>query len=185
LSEEGTQLIRLLISTAAYLIANSVGLLVAVLLLPGFRIDFMAFITAVLIFSAFQTFAGPLVTKLSLKKMPQLVGGISLVTIFFGLLVTDLIMPRMEMGGIANWLAATLLVWIGALIAALLLPIYVFKQLRDNSKERAEEMERDAERAARAAEQAAASAEAAAQAASPARSEPGKPPQREVPPKST
>jgi hypothetical protein len=43
--------------------------------------------------------------------------------------VTDLIMPGMELGGIANWLAATLLVWIGSLVASILLPLYVFRQL--------------------------------------------------------
>jgi hypothetical protein len=36
------------------------------------------------------------------------------------------------MGGLPNWLAATLLVWLGSLIAEILIPIYVFKQLRSN-----------------------------------------------------
>lgn len=156
---------KFLISTASYLLANAAGLLAAALLLPGFQIDLVAFLTAVLIFSAFQTFAGPLVTKMSLKKMPQLVGGIALVTIFFGLLITDLIMPRMSMGGIANWLAATLLVWLGSLIATIFIPIYVFKEVRGNQRERREEMEAEMKRATSAAEQAAASAAAAAAAA--------------------
>lgn len=158
-------MVKFLVSTAAYLVANAAGLLAAVLLLPGFQIDFLAFMTAVLIFSAFQTLAGPLITKLSLKKMPQLIGGIALVTIFFGLLVTDVLMARMEMGGIANWLAATLLVWIGSLIATILLPIYVFKQLRDKKQHDRMEMEQDVDRAVAAAERAAASAAAAARAA--------------------
>ncbi|WP_172294519.1 phage holin family protein [Pseudoruegeria sp. HB172150] len=158
-------MIKFLISTAAYLLANGAGLLVATLILPGFHIDFLAFVVAVLIFSAFQTFAGPLVTKLSLKQMPQLVGGIALVTIFFGLLVTNMLMPKMEIGGIANLLAATLLVWLGAIIATILIPIYVFKELRENKKEREEEIEQDAQRAVAAAEQAAAAAESAARSA--------------------
>ena len=158
-------MIKLLISAATYLLANAAGLLAAVLLLPGFQIDFTAFITAVLIFSAFQTLAGPMITKMSLKKMPQLVGGIALVTIFFGLLLTDLLMERMSMGGIANWLAATLLVWLGALIATLLIPIYIFKEVAENRKERREEMEAEMARATSAAERAAASAAAAAAAA--------------------
>jgi hypothetical protein len=36
------------------------------------------------------------------------------------------------MGGLSNWLAATLLVWLGSLVAEILIPIYVFKQLRSN-----------------------------------------------------
>lgn len=128
-------MIRLLLSAAAYLIANAVGLLLAVLLLPGFRIGPLAFILAVLIFSGIQTLAGPLLTKISLRNMPQLMGGISLVTIFIGLFITDLIMAEMQIGGISNWLAATLLVWLGSLITTILLPLYVFKQLRDDVRE--------------------------------------------------
>ena len=119
---------KFLISTAAYLAANAVGLLAASVLLPGFRIDVLSFVTAVLTFSAFQILAGPVMAKLSKKWIPQLLGGIALVTIFLGLLVTDLLMDGIAIGGIANWLAGTLLVWIGSLIATIILPIYVFKQ---------------------------------------------------------
>ena len=101
-------MIRFLISTVAYLAANAVGLLVAVLLLPGFVIDPLSFVIAVGIFSLVQTVLGPLITKISFKSFPQLMGGIALVTIFVGLLVTDMIMSSMEIGGISNWLAATL-----------------------------------------------------------------------------
>lgn len=158
-------MIKFLLSAAAYLIANAVGLLVAIIILPGFNIGFSAFILAVLIFSALQTVAGPVLTKLSLRQFPQLIGGISLVTILFGLLVTSLIMSEMEIGGIANLLAATLLVWIGSLLATILIPIYVFKQLRESADQRFESVQAEADRAAAAAEQAAKAAEAAAKAA--------------------
>ena len=132
---KGPAVIRMLYSAATYLVANAVGLLIAMLLLPGFRINPTGFILAVLIFSAIQTVAGPLITKISLKSLPQLIGGIALVTIFIGLFLTDLIVQGMEIGGISNWLAATLLVWLGSLIAGILLPIYVFKQLTEQKDE--------------------------------------------------
>jgi hypothetical protein len=119
----------------AYLVANAVGLLVAVVLLPGFTIDALSFVVAVAIFSLVQTVLGPLITKISFKSFPQLMGGIALVTIFAGLFVTDTIMAGMEIGGISNWLAATLLVWLGSLIASILLPLYVFKQLAEKARE--------------------------------------------------
>lgn len=147
-------MIRFLVSTAAYLIANAVGLLVAVLLLPGFTVDVLSFVVAVLIFSLIQTVAGPLVTKLSMKHMPQLLGGIALITIFLGLLVTASIMPAMEIGGISNLLAATLLVWLGSLLASILLPIYVFKQLAENAKDNRAATEEATARANAAAERA-------------------------------
>jgi hypothetical protein len=122
-------LVRFLISTLAYLAANAIGLLVAVILLPGFGVDPLAFVVAVAIFSLVQTVLGPLITKLSMKNFPQLMGAIALVTISVGLFATDIMMTGMEIGGVANWLAATLLVWLGSLIASILLPLYVFKQL--------------------------------------------------------
>lgn len=155
-------MIRFLISTAAYLIANAVGLLVAVLLLPGFNIDFVAFVVAVLIFSLVQTISGPLVTKLSMKHMPQLLGGIALITIFLGLLITAAIMPAMEIGGISNLLAATLLVWLGSLFASILLPIYVFKQLSEKAKDNRAATEEATARANAAAERAERAAQKAA-----------------------
>lgn len=122
-------MVRFLISTLAYLCANAVGLLLSVVLLPGFVVDPLSFVVAVAIFSLIQTVLGPFIAKLSLKNFPQLMGGIALVTIFVGLFLTDILMNGMSIGGIANWLAATLLVWIGSLVASILLPLYVFKQL--------------------------------------------------------
>jgi hypothetical protein len=127
-------MIRFLWSTAAFLVANAVGLALATILLTGFTIGPLSFVVAVLIFSAVQAVAGPLITKISLKSFPQLMGGIALVTIFFGLFVTELIMSDMQIGGLSNWLAATLLVWLGSLVASVLLPIYVFKQLADRKE---------------------------------------------------
>jgi hypothetical protein len=128
------RVIRFFWSTLAFLVANAIGLLVAVVLLPGFTIDVPAFVIVVAVFSLLQSVLGPLITKISSKSFPQLMGGIALVTISVGLFVTDIIMEGMEIGGIANWLAATLLVWIGSLVASILLPIYVFKQLPENAK---------------------------------------------------
>ena len=122
---------RILMSTLMYLTANAVGLLLAVILLSGFKIGALAFVVAVLIFSVVQGLSRPMITKLSEKHVPQLMGGVALVTILLGLIVTSLIVGGMEIGGIANLLAATLLVWIGSLIAEILLPAYVFKGLRE------------------------------------------------------
>lgn len=126
-------MIRFLLSIFAYLIANAIGLLIAIMLLPGFTVDPLSFVIAVAIFSLVQIVLGPVITKISMKNFPQLMGGIALVTIFAGLFVTDMIMAGMQIGGIANWLAATLLVWLGSLIASILLPIYVFKQLAEKA----------------------------------------------------
>lgn len=123
---------RFLVSVLAYLVANAVGLLLAIILLDGFRVGFAAFIVAVVIFCAVQAVAEPMLKKVSAKNAPQLMGGISLITIFLGIWITSLLVTDMEIGGLANWLAATLLIWIGSLIASFLLPVYVFKSLRES-----------------------------------------------------
>ena len=122
-------------SLLAYLLANAAGLLLATLLLPGFRIDVLSFVFAVALFSGIQTLLGPLVTKTAIQYIPQLRGGIALVTIFVVLFIVDILMDGFHMGGLSNWLAATLLVWIGSLVAAILLPIYVFKELVQHHRE--------------------------------------------------
>lgn len=127
-------MIRFGYSILAFLVANAVGLILAAALLDGFSVGPVAFVVAVVIFSAVQGLTGPLLTKISLKSFPQLMGGISLVTIFVGLWITSLLVDGMQIGGLANWLAATLIVWIGSLIASVLLPIYLFKALRDGEK---------------------------------------------------
>ena len=110
---------KTLVSVAAYLIANAAGLLLAILLIDGFSVAFTAFVVAVLIFCIAQAIANPIASKISKKYAPQMMGGIALVAIFFGLLITSVIVSGMTIGGIANLLAATLLVWLGSLIAQL------------------------------------------------------------------
>ena len=123
---------KFILSAVAYLIANAVGLLLAARLLQGFSIDPLSFLIVVVAFSVIQAVLSPIVTSLSRKHLPQLMGGVALVTVFIGLFVTDLILDGMVIGGISNWLASTLLVWLGSLIATILIPRYVFRQLGES-----------------------------------------------------
>jgi len=130
-------MMRLLISTAATIIANAVGLLLAALVLTDFTIDALSFVVVLLVFTGVMILTGPLVTKIALTSMPQIRGSIALVSAFIGLKVTEWLMPGFTMGDasnwLSNWLAATLLVWLGSLVAEILLPLYVFKSLARNA----------------------------------------------------
>ncbi|WP_085868208.1 hypothetical protein [Pseudoruegeria aquimaris] len=127
-------MMKMLISAVFTTLANAVGLLLAWLLLPNFSIDFISFVIVVLLFTAITVVAGPLLTKMSLKNLPALQGGVALVTVFVGLVITNLILPGLTIGGISNLLAATLLVWLGSLIAAIVLPMYLFKETLEKHK---------------------------------------------------
>lgn len=120
---------RFVLSTAAHLIANAVGLILASLLLPGFAIGFLGVIIVTLVFTVVSVVLLPIIRKISEKKLPELLGGISLIVTFVGLIVTELLVSDFTIGGVANLLAATLIVWLGALIAGVLLPKYLFPSL--------------------------------------------------------
>ncbi|MBE1285461.1 MAG: hypothetical protein GJ676_19265 [Rhodobacteraceae bacterium] len=110
-----------------HLVGNTAGLILAMLLLPGFTIDPLSILVVVVVFTLAQVVLGPLITKLSEKNVPALMGGIALVIVFFGLILTDMLATGFSIGGISNLLAATLLVWLGALIANVALQNFVFK----------------------------------------------------------
>jgi low temperature requirement protein LtrA len=119
---------RYIKSAVLYLLCNAAGLLLATLLLTGFRISWTAFFVAVLLMSVVLALIAPVARRIAEKRAPQLMGGISLVAIFLSLLVTSLLVSGMEIGGIGSWVAGTVIVWIGSLIASFLLPSLVFRE---------------------------------------------------------
>lgn len=120
---------RFVLSSAAHLIANAIGLTLANILLPGFSIGLLGIVIVTLVFTVVSVVLLPIVRKVSEKKLPELLGGLSLVVTFAGLLITEMLVSDFTIGGIANLLAATLIVWLGALIAGVLLPKYLFPSL--------------------------------------------------------
>ena len=120
---------RFVLSAAAHLIANAIGLILANVLLPGFTIGFLGVVIVTLVFTVVSVVLLPIIRKVSEKKLPELLGGLSLVVTFAGLLITEMLVSDFTIGGIANLLAATLIVWLGALIAGVLLPKYLFPSL--------------------------------------------------------
>ena len=113
---------KTLVSALFYLAANAVGLLVAKFAIPGFQIDWLSFIVVVIVFSAILAVIGPLIEDTARKQAPAVMGGIALLTVGAGLFLTSLLMRGLVIGGFVNWIAATLLVWIGSVAASLILP---------------------------------------------------------------
>ena len=105
----------------------AIGLLAAALLLEDFSINTGSFVIAVLIFSAATFILGPLITKIALTSAPYLMGGIALVTVLVGLVVTKLLSDGIEIDGIATWIIATLVIWVFSMIGAWFLPWMLVK----------------------------------------------------------
>jgi len=119
---------KLLQTIVTLLVGNAAGVGLASLILgPGFRLSLMSFLLAVAIFTAIEAAAKPLLEKAANRWVPQIIGSLSLLAVFVGLKVTQLLMPEMVISGISNWLAATLIVWLVSLIVQIFLPMFLFK----------------------------------------------------------
>ncbi len=129
-------MVRFLASTALHLIANAVGLLAAALVLPGLRIQPLGFVVAVLIFTAIEVLLGPFVTKMAMKYAPALRGGIALVTTFIGLAITSVLTDALRIEGALTWVLAPFIVWVFVLVAAILLPLVLFKKVLGEARNR-------------------------------------------------
>jgi hypothetical protein len=72
-----------------------------------------------------------------MTSLPALRGGVALVTTLVGLIVTTLVSSGIHITGLSTWVLATLIVWLFALFATLILPLIIFKRtlekVRDHS----------------------------------------------------
>jgi hypothetical protein len=125
---------RMLATAALSLLANAIGLVLAILLLSGFSIDVTAFITAVVLFTLAAVIAEPILTKISQKNLPAMAGGVALVTTFVGLFLTSILLDGMNTGGMTNLFLATFIVWLGALIAGIFLSKFLLKKYLQSNK---------------------------------------------------
>jgi putative membrane protein len=121
-------MIRLLIRLVIMLLANAIGLIIAAAILPDMTISGAAFIIAVLIFTAIEVLAEPLLGNIAQRSVPALRGGVALIATFIGLVITAAVSSGLSITGVSTWLLATLIVWLAALIAALILPIFMVKK---------------------------------------------------------
>lgn len=129
-------MVRMLASTALYLLANAVGLLAAAWLLDGFHLEPLGFVIAVVIFTVAQALFGPFVTKVALQYAPALRGGIALVTTLVSLIITTLVSDGLRIEGLTSWLLAPVLIWAVVLVAAILLPMVLFRKTLKNARDR-------------------------------------------------
>lgn len=129
-------MIRFLAQTALTIIANGIGLLAAATFLDGFSIDLVSFVIAVLFFTVVTVVLGPLIFKTAVANANYLVGGIALVTILVGLLLTDWFSDGISIDGVGTFVLATLIVWIFSVLASVVLPLFLFKSVISGQKEK-------------------------------------------------
>ncbi len=128
-------MVRFLASVVLRLLANAVGVLLAAWLLDGFSVTAAGFVWVVLFFTVVEVVLDPLVLKMAIRYVPALRGGVALVTTLVGLIVTTVVSNALPITGLRAWVVGTLIVWLGGVLAALLLPLFVFKSLREQRRQ--------------------------------------------------
>jgi uncharacterized membrane protein YvlD (DUF360 family) len=125
--------IRFVVRTLVSLAGNAIGLIIAAIVLDDMSIDVLSFVVAVVIFTVVLALTRPFIEAQLRRRGPRALGGVSLIATFIALVITDLLSSGLSISGIVTWLAATVIVWAGALIAVFVLP---FLGLRKYMEER-------------------------------------------------
>ncbi len=124
-------MVRLIVRTGVLLAANAVGLIVASLVLDGFEIDVTGFIIALVVFTVALALMQPFLASSLRRRGSSALGGVALIATLVALIVTDLLTDGLSIDGFGTWLAAAVIVWAAALLAAFLLPYLGLKKYLD------------------------------------------------------
>ncbi len=128
-------MIRFLARMSLILLANAAGIIIATIVLPGFTINTIGFITSVVFFTTVELLFERFVAKVALQYVPALRGGIALVTTFVGLLLTNIWTSGLEIQGISTWLLAPMIIWLTVVIMGTVLPMVLFKDILQKDDE--------------------------------------------------
>ena len=128
-------MIRLLVRTAIAVGANAVGLIVAAAVLDGFSLDFASFVVAVVIFTIVFAVLTPFLAVQLRRLGNGAIGATALIATLVSLVITDLLSDGLSISGLGTWIAAAVIVWLAALVAAFVLPFLGLKKYLDERRD--------------------------------------------------
>ena len=128
-------MIRLIVRTLIALVANAVGLLVAAAVLDGMHMNVSGFVVGVIIFTVASALTQPFLASQFRRSRSAALGGVSLIATFIALVVTDIFSEGFSINGLSTWIAATVIVWVAALIAGFILPFLGLKKFLENRRD--------------------------------------------------
>jgi uncharacterized membrane protein YvlD (DUF360 family) len=126
--------IRLVVRTAIAFVSNAVGLLVAAAFLDGMTLDVTGFVVAVVIFTVVFTLMQPFLFSVLRQSRAGVLGGVALIATLVSLIVTTLLTDGLSISGLGTWIAATVIVWVGAVLAGFILPFLGLKKYLDDRR---------------------------------------------------
>ena len=127
-------MIRLLVRTVIAVAANAVGLIVASAVLDGFSINVASFIVAVVIFTIVFAVLTPFLAVQLRRLGNGAIGATALIATLVSLIITDLLSDGFSISGVGTWIAAAVIVWLAALVAAFVLPFLGLKKYLEENR---------------------------------------------------
>lgn len=127
-------MIRLVVRTLIAVAANAVGLIVAASVLDGMEIDVASFIVAVVIFTIVFAVLTPFLAVQLRRLGNGAIGATALIATLVSLIITDLLSDGFTISGVGTWVAAAVIVWLAALVAAFVLPFLGLKKYLDEKR---------------------------------------------------
>lgn len=114
--------VRFLGRLLVQILANAVGLVIAAATLDGVSLDALGLLIDVAIFTGVSVLVLPLIQKQAIRRSEVLAGSSALLTCLVALIVTVVLSDGLQIRGVANWIATTVIVWATALLVGILLP---------------------------------------------------------------
>jgi uncharacterized membrane protein YvlD (DUF360 family) len=130
----GAVVIRLLVRLLIALVANAVGLIVAAAVLDGMSLNVTGFVVSVAIFTIVFALLQPFLVSVLRRSPGPVLGGVALIATLVSLVVTVLLTDGLSISGIGTWIAATVIVWLGSVLAAFILPFLGLKKYLDDRR---------------------------------------------------
>jgi uncharacterized membrane protein YvlD (DUF360 family) len=127
-------MIRLLVRTLVAVAANAIGLIVAAIVLDGVHLNFASFVVAVVIFTIVFAVLQPFLAVQLRRLGNGAIGATALIATLVSLLLTDVLSDGLEIDGVGTWIAAAVIVWLAALVAAFVLPFLGLKKYLDERR---------------------------------------------------
>lgn len=128
-------MIRLLVRTVIAVAANAVGLIVAAAVLDGFSLNFASFVVAVVIFTIVFAVLQPFLAVQLRRLGNGAIGATALIATLVSLVITDLLSDGLSISGLGTWVAAAVIVWLAALVAAFVLPFLGLRKYLDERRD--------------------------------------------------
>ena len=127
-------MIRLLVRMLIAFVANAVGLIVAAAVLDGMSLDVTGFIVAVASSRSSSRCFSRSSSACSGGAPARCSGGVALIATLVSLIATDLLTDGLSIRGVGTWIAATVIVWLGSVLAAFILPFLGLKKYLDDRR---------------------------------------------------